>query len=218
MDRFTACFNTKVGDDNTATNEDVYRHPAIGVSNAINDVYDGRDVVVLGYGVSGSGEIVHPAGRAVSVRAIKTALRRCFWTTLPKRTKTWKRSTPSPCAVKELYGTTPSLHPDIGSALMSGSIYEFAPTEMIREIPLSNSTTSTKIEYETEEDRERKAKPEAHDPCGHVIHYRYCASFVQRRPNLGLCGCQQPPIDRRHHDPRCTWRQRGRLGLQPRPV
>ena len=155
---FYGVFNTKVGDDNTATNEDVYRHPEIGVRNAINDVYAGRDVVVLGYGVSGSGKSYTLLGEQ-SGESDQNGIAQMFLDDFAK-TKKFKegKHTISMC-VKELYGTTPSLHPDIGSALMSGSIYEFAPTEMIREIILSNSTTSTKIEYEAKKDRKWKRIP-----------------------------------------------------------
>lgn len=157
---FYGVFNTKVGDDNTATNEDVYRHPEIGVRNAINDVYAGRDVVVLGYGVSGSGKSYTLLGEQSSdTTKDKNGIAQMFLEEFAKTEKFKQGKHTISMCVKELYGTTPSLHPDIGSALMSGSIYEYAPTVMIQKKNLKNPTTSTIIEYEAERDRRRKRNP-----------------------------------------------------------
>ena len=40
-------------------NQDIYNDTNVGVKNAIMDVLQGRDVILLGYGVSGSWEDVH---------------------------------------------------------------------------------------------------------------------------------------------------------------
>lgn len=147
MGPFYGVFNTKVGDDSTATNEDVYSHPDIGVRKAINDVYVGRDVVILGYGVSGSGKSYTLLGeQSVTEQSVKdqNGIAQMFLDEFAKKEEFKEEKHTISMCVKELYGTTPSLHPDIGSALMSGSIYEYAPTEMIQEIYLDNSTTSTR--------------------------------------------------------------------------
>lgn len=150
MGPFYGVFNTKVGDDSTATNEDVYSHPEIGVRKAINDVYAGRDVVILGYGVSGSGKSYTLLGEQSSdPTKDKNGIAQMFLEEFAGKNESLEKKNTISVCVKELYGTTPSLHPDIGSALMSGSIYEYAPTEMIRDIILSNSTTSTKIRDRT---------------------------------------------------------------------
>lgn len=124
----------------SASNDEVWSDPKIGVRNAVLDVFSGRDVLIMGYGVSGAGKTYTLLGtRGSAARPAVDGIAQHFLREAAGRVDVRSIS----ICVKELYGLTPSLQPDLQDALMTGAVYEYCPTSFVKPVNMSWNKLST---------------------------------------------------------------------------
>ena len=88
------------------------------IKGSVEGVKKGRDVVMFGYGASGSGKTY-----TLLESGDNPGIMPRFLDTIPSNIQVSIRAI-------EVYGITPSLHPDLSSALMSSAVYEYCPVAM----------------------------------------------------------------------------------------
>ena len=86
----------------------------------LDGVFDGKDVIMFGYGASGSGKTYTLLGDTDTDDTTKYGILQQFLANISSEYKV------SIC-VKELYGITSSFDPEMSSALMGAAIYEYCP-------------------------------------------------------------------------------------------
>lgn len=124
----------------SASNEQVWGDTKIGVRNAVLDVFDGRDVLIMGYGVSGAGKTYTLLGtRGSEHRRAVDGIAQHFLREAAARADVLSIGV----CVKELYGLTPSLQPDLENALMTGAVYEYCPQSFVKRVDTSWNNMST---------------------------------------------------------------------------
>lgn len=106
----------------SVSNQDIYKE----VEGALLDVIrEGRDVFIMGYGVSGAGKTYTLLGNDEEDGIAQQFLRQAANDDNVESIG---------ICVKELYGITPSLNPTLQDALMHGAIYEYAPRSYVKQV------------------------------------------------------------------------------------